>query len=49
MSAEKPGRHPLAWDELVPCEKDQRGYWLYGTDPFGADKAWVPVGPPEAP
>ncbi len=26
----------------VPFERDQRGYWLYGRDPFGADKRWLP-------
>ena len=35
--------HPIAWADLVPYERDQGGYWLYGTDPYGADKRWVPV------
>ena len=34
---------PLTWDELRPYEQQQGGYWLYGTDPFGADKRWIPV------
>ncbi len=34
---------PLTWDELLPYEQQQGGYWLYGTDPFGADKRWIPV------
>ena len=36
----------LTWDDLVPYEKEQGGYWAYGTDPFGADKVWVAVKPP---
>jgi hypothetical protein len=35
------------WDELKPYEKQQGGYWLYGTDPFGADKRWIPVEAPQ--
>jgi len=36
---------PLAWDELVPYERDQRGYWLYGpwVDVYGNGKLWIPV------
>ena len=34
---------PLTWDELKPYEQQQGGYWLYGTNPFGADKRWIPV------
>jgi len=37
---------PLTWDDLVPYEKQQGGYWLTGTDPFGADKRWIPVQKP---
>ena len=33
----------LTWDELVSYEKQQGGYWAYGTDPYGADKVWVSV------
>lgn len=42
---ELPAGHPLAWDDLVPFEKDQCGYWLYpsGRDVFGNDKIWVSV------
>jgi len=43
VPANLPPGHPIAWDNLVPYERDQGGYWLYGTDPFGADKRWVPV------
>jgi hypothetical protein len=39
---------PLTWDELVPYERDQGGYWLYhypGCDVYGNGKIWVPVKP----
>lgn len=41
-----PPGHPIPWADLVPYERDQGGYWLYGTDPFGADKRFVRVQPP---
>ena len=35
------------WPELDPplreYERQQGGYWLYGRDPFGADRVWVPI------
>ncbi len=37
----------VPWNDLKPYEKQQGGYWLYGTDPFGADKQWIPVRPAE--
>lgn len=35
----------LTWDELVPYERQQGGYWDYGTctDVYGNGKTWVPV------
>jgi hypothetical protein len=44
-----PQGHPLPWDELVPYEKDQGGYWLYpsGCDPYSNGKIWVRVPNPE--
>jgi len=44
-----PEGHPLSWDELVPYEKDQGGYWLYpkGCDVYGNGKIWVSVPRPE--
>ncbi|MFK0288328.1 hypothetical protein ACIQVL_48830 [Streptomyces sp. NPDC090499] len=49
MLPELPEGHPLPWDELVPYEKDQGGYWLYpkGGDVYGNDKIWVRVPNPE--
>jgi hypothetical protein len=46
-----PDGHPLPWDELVPYEKDQGGYWLYpkGCDVYGNGKIWVRVPQPERP
>jgi hypothetical protein len=46
-----PEGHPLLWDELVPYEKDQGGYWLYppGCDVYGNGKIWVRVPRPERP
>lgn len=39
---------PLAWGQLVPYERDQRGYWLYGPwcDVYGNGKVFVRVQPP---
>ena len=39
---------PLAWGELVPYERQQGGYWLYGPwcDVYGNGKIWVRVRPP---
>jgi hypothetical protein len=28
---------------LREYERQQGGYWLYGTDPYGSDKKWVPL------
>jgi hypothetical protein len=46
-----PEGHPLPWDELVPYERDQGGYWLYpkGCDVYGNGKIWVSVPRPEEP
>lgn len=34
----------LTWDELVPYERQQGGYWDYaGADVYGNGKTWVPV------
>lgn len=46
-----PDGHPLSWDEMVPYEKDQGGYWLYpkGCDVYGNGKIWVRVPRPEEP
>ncbi len=41
-----PSGHPIAWADLKPYERQQGGYWLYGTDPYGADKQFVRVRPP---
>ena len=44
-------RHtPLTWDELVPYECDQGGYWLYGPwcDVYGNGKIFIRVRPDEA-
>lgn len=38
-----PAGHPIPWEDLVTYERQQGGYWLYGTDPYGADKRWVRV------
>jgi len=47
-SIELPDGHPLPWDQLVPYEQQQRGYWLYppGCDEYGNGKVWVPVRKP---
>lgn len=44
-----PEGHPLPWDQLVPYERVQGGYWLYppGCDVYGNGKIWVPVPNPE--
>lgn len=38
---------PLSWEQLVPCERDQGGYWLYGPwcGVHGEGKIWVRVRP----
>ena len=38
---------PLTWDELVPYERDQGGYWLYGPwcDVYGNGKIFIRVRP----
>lgn len=43
-----PDGHPIPWDQLVPYERDQGGYWLYpeGCDVYGNGKIWVPVARP---
>ncbi|MCX5000897.1 hypothetical protein [Streptomyces longwoodensis] len=48
-SSSLPEGHPLSWDDLVPYEKDQGGYWLYppGCDVHGNGKVWVRVPRPE--
>lgn len=34
----------LTWDDLVPYERQQGGYWDYaGADVYGNGKTWVPV------
>ena len=38
--------HPIPWADLKPYERDQGGYWLYGTDPYGADKQFIRVEKP---
>lgn len=38
-----PPGHPLPWDELVPYEKQQGGYWLHNT---AGPKVFVPVRKP---
>lgn len=45
---------PIPWDDLVPYEQQQGGYWLYGPwcDVYGKGKIWVRcqrVTPPAAP
>ncbi|MET7713697.1 hypothetical protein [Streptomyces sp. NPDC005407] len=49
MTETLPEGHPLTWDQLVPYEKDQGGYWLHprGGDVYGNDKIWVRVQNPE--
>lgn len=51
MSEALPEGHPIPWDELVPYEQDQGGYWLYpqGCDVYGNGKVWVSVPRPERP
>lgn len=46
-----PEGHPIPWDELVPYERDQGGYWLYpkGCDVYGNGRVWVRVPRPEQP
>jgi hypothetical protein len=36
---------PVPWDHLVPYERDQGGYWLYGPwcDVYGNGKVFVRV------
>lgn len=49
MSTELPEGHPIAWEDLVPYERDQGGYWLYpaGCDVYGNGKVFVRVPRPE--
>ncbi|GAA3590711.1 hypothetical protein [Streptomyces osmaniensis] len=51
MSDTLPEGHPLAWEDLVPYEQEQGGYWLYprGCDVYGNGKIWVRVPRPERP
>lgn len=51
MTMPLPEGHPLPWDQLVPYERDQGGYWLYppGCDVYGNGKIWVGVPKPEQP
>lgn len=46
-----PKGHPIPWDQLVPYERDQGGYWLYppGCDVYGNGKVFVRVPQPEEP
>lgn len=46
MAAHLPEGHPLVWEDLVPYERDQGGYWLH--DPqYEGGKVWVRVPAPE--
>lgn len=36
---------PLTWEQLVPYERDQCGYWLYGPWCDVNGKVWVGVRP----
>ena len=51
MTDTLPEGHPLPWDQLVPYERDQGGYWLYppGCDVYGNGKVFVRVPRPEQP
>lgn len=51
MTDTLPEGHPLAWEDLVPYERDQGGYWLYpsGCDVYGNGKVFVRVPRPEEP
>ncbi|MCL8016880.1 hypothetical protein [Streptomyces sp. AS02] len=51
MTDTLPEGHPLAWEDLVPYEQQQGGYWLYptGCDVYGNGKIWVRVPRPERP
>lgn len=43
--------HPIPWDQLVPYEQQQGGYWLYGPgcDVYGNGRQWIGVPRPEQP
>ncbi|MEV0556182.1 hypothetical protein AB0I27_22370 [Streptomyces sp. NPDC050597] len=49
MTDTLPEGHPLPWDQLVPYEQQQGGYWLYGPhcDVYGNGKIWVSVPRPQ--
>lgn len=51
MTDTLPEGHPIAWEDLVPYERDQGGYWLYpaSCDVYGNGKVWVRVPRPERP
>lgn len=51
MTEQLPEGHPIAWDDLVPYEQQQGGYWLYppGCDVYGNGRIWVRVPRPEQP
>ncbi len=43
------GHAPVPWEKLVPYEREQGGYWLYGPwcDVYGNGKVWVAVARPD--
>jgi len=43
------GHTPIPWDKLVPYERQQGGYWLYGPhcDIYGNGRIWIPRSAPE--
>lgn len=51
MTDALPEGHPIPWDQLVPYEQQQGGYWFYpaGCDVYGNGKIWVRVPRPEQP
>lgn len=51
MTAPLSEGHSILWDELLPYEQQQGGYWLYpqGCDVYGNGKVWVSVPKPEQP
>ncbi|MCX4885901.1 hypothetical protein [Streptomyces sp. NBC_00847] len=51
MTDTLPEGHPIPWEDLVPYEQDQGGYWLYppGCDVYGNGKVFVRVPRPEQP
>lgn len=49
MTGALPDGHPIPWEDLVPYEQQQGGYWLYppNCDVYGNGKVWVRVPRPE--